>query len=77
MSKKKLFGCLNLLLFFLANPTNAQCPQPLIVASSNTICAGSSITLTSVFPQPIVTYSTVGVTTWTAPSGVTNVTVLV
>ena len=47
MSKKKLFSYFKLLsLIFLANPINAQCPTPVIVASSNTICAGNSSTLT-------------------------------
>ena len=78
MLKNKTTTYLSLLILLaLARPINAQCPSPIIVASSNSICAGNSVTLTSVFPQPVVTYTSIGATTWIAPSGVTNVTVLV
>ena len=47
MLKKKASAYLSLLiLLVLANPTNAQCPTPTIVASSNSICAANSTTLT-------------------------------
>ena len=78
MLKNKTSAYLSLLILLaLARPINAQCPSPIIVASSNSICAGNSVTLTSVFPQPIVTFTSLGATTWTAPSGVTTVTFLI
>ena len=47
MLKNKASAFLSLLiLLVLANPTNAQCPTPTIVASSNSICAANSTTLT-------------------------------
>jgi len=47
MLKNKTSAYLSLLiLLVLARPSNAQCPTPTIVASSNSICAANSTTLT-------------------------------
>ena len=47
MLKKKVSAYLSLLILLVfASPTNAQCPTPSIVASSNSICLGNSTTLT-------------------------------
>ena len=47
MFKNKATAYLSLLILLVfASPTNAQCPTPSIVASSNSICAANSTTLT-------------------------------